>query len=77
MKERPGLRNLLRKEMAKKIRALYCREDYNAFDERSEAGYYEIVSDVPEDMTDEEIEEEAKKPCAIKSGHRFIRIEKI
>jgi len=63
--------------MTKKIRALYCREDYNAFAEHSDAGLYEIVSDVPDDMTDEEIEKEAKKPCAIKSGHRFVRIEKL
>lgn len=57
-----------------KVRAIYCREDYNAFDEYSDAGYYGLDAEVPDDSDLKLIEIEAKKYSAIKTGYRFVKL---
>lgn len=58
-----------------KVTAVYCREDYNAFDEYSEAGYYGIDAEVPDDTDMKYILEEANKSCAIRLGYRFCKLQ--
>lgn len=63
-----------------KIQAVYRHKDYNAFEELdSKRGKppYEIVADVPDDWTDEQIWDEANKETAKRSGYELRECNKI
>jgi hypothetical protein len=53
-----------------KIQAIYYHEDYNAFKEFNKGKPpYEIEVDIPNNLSLEQVKEEAKKPSALKDGY--------
>jgi len=58
-----------------KVRALYCRENYNAFSEHSDPEFYGIDVEVPDDTDIDFLKDEAIKKSALSLGHRFHSLE--
>lgn len=59
------------------MRAIYIHKDYNAFAEICKGQTpYEIIADVPDNMTGQQIWDEANKPAAKKQGYYLHRIER-
>ena len=62
----------------KKIQAIYIHKDYNAFEELdSKRGKspYEIIANVPDDWTEEQIYNEANKESAKRDGYELRKIK--
>ena len=62
-----------------KIQAIYRHKDYNSFIENPKSSLrpYEIVVDLPDNLTDDQIWNEANKESAKKIGYELSECNKI